>query len=381
MGVETTAPALPEQPWESLRLKAGVYDTRQWPAQMEGDTCWDSSTFGGEEDFVLTLTDDEVDEVRAAVRHFNSLGLYGSEVSPSTFPLPTLGRKLLRLASDLHCGKGFAAIRGLNPGNFSAEDNVIVFLGISSYIGAQRGRQDEEGNMLMHIRDAKLSKAAQQDRPTRYSSRASTFHTDTFCDILALQTRACAVQGGRNLLSSSWTVYNKLKASHPDVCDLLAQPIWPFDSRGKFFESSTRPLLFYHGGRIIMNFAREPLLGLDGVKRAPGLATLSQAQRDALDIVEEVAKQSQIVLDAAPGDLLFLNNHCILHSREAFADAPNATRYLVRAWLKNPQLAWKLPRALQEGSSRIYDDNELGARWNIVDVPKIRFRLSERLTS
>jgi len=130
-----------------------------------------------------------------------------------------------------------------------------------------------------------------------------------------------------------------------------------------------------------MNFAREPLLGLDGVRRATGLASLSTAQREALDIVEEIAKQSQITLDAEPGDLLFINNHSVLHSREAFSDTPSTSRYLVRAWLKNPLLAWKLPRALQEGSSRIYDENELGERWNIVDVPKIRFRLSERLTS
>lgn len=227
-------------------------------------------------------------------------------------------------------------------------------------------------------------------------ARGQTFHTDTFCDILSLQTRNLAVEGGRNLLSSSWTIYNKLKASRPDVVELLAQPIWPFDryesrcrfplcgansdaSRGRFFESSTRPLLFFHGGRIMMNFAREPLLGLEGVTRAAGLPVLSPAQREALDLVERIATENQITLDAERGDMLFINNHAILHSREAFT--PGASRYLVRAWLKNPALAWKLPRALQEGNSRIYDDNELGERWNIVDVPKIAFRLSERLTS
>lgn len=80
---------------------------------------------------------------------------------------------------------------------------------------------------------------------------------------------------------------------------------------------------------------------------------------------------------------MFLNNHGVLHSREAFEDDPDSarSRYLVRLWLKNPMLAWKLPRALQEGNSRIYDENELGERWNIVDVPKVQFRLSERLTS
>jgi hypothetical protein len=79
------------------------------------------------------------------------LGLYGSEVSPSNFPLPTLGPKLFGLALDVHRGKGFAAIRGLNPEDFSPEHNVLVFLGISSYIGVKRGRQDENGNMLSKL--------------------------------------------------------------------------------------------------------------------------------------------------------------------------------------------------------------------------------------
>lgn len=100
-----------------------------------------------------------------------------------------------------------------------------------------------------------------------------------------------------------------------------------------------------------------------------------------MDLIEEIAKESQIVVEAEPGDMIFLNNHAILHSREAFIDAPGASRYLVRMWLKSSTMAWKLPRALQEGNSRIYDVNELGERWNIADVPKIQFRLSERLTS
>lgn len=170
---------------------------------------------------------------------------------------------------------------------------------------------------------------------------------------------------------------------NPAMVDLLAQPIWPFDSRGNFFPCSTRPLLYFCDGRVIMNFAREPLLGLDGVARAPNLPTLTREQREALDAVEQIAKENQIVLQAECGDLLFINNHAVLHSREAFYDPPENSnpRYLVRMWLKNEDLAWKLPQALQHGSSRIYDDNELGERWNIMDVPRIEFKLSERLTS
>jgi hypothetical protein len=131
----------------------------------------------------------------------------------------------------------------------------------------------------------------------------------------------------------------------------------------------------------MMNFAREPLLGLDGVQRPDGLGSLSQEQRRALNILEEIAKRNQISVDAQPGDLLYINNHGVLHSREAFVDCPDSPRYLVRMWLKNEQLAWKVPRALQQGNSRIYDDNELGERWNIMEMPRVQFRLSERLTS
>ncbi|KAL2197003.1 hypothetical protein P885DRAFT_68900 [Corynascus similis CBS 632.67] len=374
------------QAWPDLTVKTNCTPryfpvSHAWPAAIEGDMAWGPASFSSEDDYTLTLSEGEISEVKSGLAYFNDLGLYGNEVNPSTFPLPTLGPKLRQLANDIHCGRGFAVVRGLRPGEFSPEDNVLVFLGISSYIGVQRGRQDEEGNMLMHIRDAKLSKTPQQDRPTRYSSRASTFHTDTFCDILALQTRNNASAGGKNLLASSWSVYNELMQTQPHLRELLAQPIWSFDSRGKFLPSNTRPLLYHHDGRIIMNFAREPLLGLSGVRRAAGVTPVTDEQRRALDVIEEIAKRNQIVLEAQPGDMLFINNHGVLHSREAFEDTRESPRYLIRMWLKNPELAWNLPRALQAGNARIYEENELGEQWNIVDTPRFMFRLSERLSS
>jgi hypothetical protein len=130
-----------------------------------------------------------------------------------------------------------------------------------------------------------------------------------------------------------------------------------------------------------MNFAREPLFGLEGVRRAKGLAQLSSVQREALDTIEQLATEGQLVLEAAAGDLLFINNHAILHSREAFHNTPEQSRYLIRMWLKHRTLAWKLPRALQEGNDRIYNWPKEAELWNIADVPRTNFRLSERLCS
>ena len=72
----------------------------------------------------------------------------GSEISVINFPLPNLGAKLLQLTQQLHDTIGFFVLRGLNPEEYSQEDNILIFLGISSYVGEKRGRQDEAGSML-----------------------------------------------------------------------------------------------------------------------------------------------------------------------------------------------------------------------------------------
>ena len=69
-------------------------------------------------------------------------------MSPSNFPLPGLSQRLRGAALNVHHGCGFTILRGLNPDDFSQEENIILFLGLSSYIGPKRGRQDEDGNML-----------------------------------------------------------------------------------------------------------------------------------------------------------------------------------------------------------------------------------------
>jgi hypothetical protein len=76
------------------------------------------------------------------------LELDGSDLSPANFPLPTLGPKLGRLSHDVHSGKGFCVVRGIDPGLYAVEDQTLVYLGVQAYIADQRGRQDKRGNML-----------------------------------------------------------------------------------------------------------------------------------------------------------------------------------------------------------------------------------------
>jgi hypothetical protein len=85
---------------------------------------------------------------RMLIRCRLGLNLPFESVSQELFPLPTLGNKLKTLTKKLTGGVGFFLIRGLDPKQYSSEANLVMYLGVSAYIGDKRGVQDERGNML-----------------------------------------------------------------------------------------------------------------------------------------------------------------------------------------------------------------------------------------
>ena len=136
----------------------------EWPTNLAVSLSWDGEAYAQSERYTYHLTDNDIAEIDRALDHFGGklsndptlqilttsldLGLDGSQVNRANFPLATLGSNLSELAREVHRGRGFVNIRGLCPGDHSSEDNVILFLGLSSYIGEKRGRQNEDGEML-----------------------------------------------------------------------------------------------------------------------------------------------------------------------------------------------------------------------------------------
>lgn len=70
------------------------------------------------------------------------------EVSAETFPLPGLKDRLTEIRNEIYEGRGLMILRGLDPNEYPVEDLTIVYLGISSYIGERRGKQDQRGSIL-----------------------------------------------------------------------------------------------------------------------------------------------------------------------------------------------------------------------------------------
>jgi hypothetical protein len=331
--------------------------TERWPVQVSGNQAWDLGRFNDSANYTYTLTIDDIVEVEEGLRSFKELGLDGHEVTRENFRLPTLQGKLLDLTNDLHRGKGFGRVAGLDSQKYSPEDNITIFLGISSYVGEGRGMQDIDGNMLVHKRVFRSFR--QQDDEAAFA-KASSFHTNPYCDILAFQVRNCALEGGNCTVVSSSNIYNKLRSSRGDLVETLASPDWHISYQDLLFPNQQRPLLYYHGGHIILDMPKRETL-----------SRLTLPQMEALDVVQAASRECCLTMETNPGDLIFINNHALMHSRESFKEDEKNPRHLVRMWLKNPKLAWKLPSPLLAGSNIVYNNDELNERWTVVAIPHI----------
>jgi hypothetical protein len=149
-------------------------------------------------------------------------------IAPSTFPLSTLHPILRRVSHDVHFVRGFAVLRGLRVDNYTREENIIIYAGISSHVGTARGRQDHEFEgkpadvVLTHIKDLRNTPEKDSIGAPAYTNDQQVFHTDSG-DIVSLLALSEAAVGGESQLASSWRVYNELAKERPDLIGTLAE--------------------------------------------------------------------------------------------------------------------------------------------------------------
>ncbi|OJD30105.1 taurine catabolism dioxygenase [Diplodia corticola] len=331
-----------------------------WPASLSGRLAWKGSNFEDESSFIYRLSDEEKEEISRALSWFKDQELDGNDVSAENFPLPTLAPRLAAVSEEVYNGLGAVILRGLDVDQFSPPDLATVFLGVSSYIARKRGVQDRNGTMIKHL----------MDNGAADSQAELPLHTDVTCDIVATLTRQCSTEGGMCTIASSWTIYNELAATRPDLIHVLARPDWPFDTFGREPPYYNRALLFYTDGKAILNFSRRVLTGHPYEPRSQSIPRLSEAQADALDSVHYIAKEHQMKLTMEKGDMRFINNTGLLHGREAFFDngREKSKRHLLRLWLHDEEKAWTLPPALRLAWARVFEDDERVTRWDIEPV-------------
>jgi hypothetical protein len=298
-----------------------------------------SAWYGPEEekktDWIYRLDKEDINEIENLTVKFLSSNKTLTKLNKNDFYFENLGDKYLRKIDDeLKNGRGFVLIRGMPVNEWSREKIITAYMGLCSYFGNFRV-QNKKGHLLGHVKD--LGKDTTKDFTARVyeTTYRQTFHSDR-SDIVSLLCLNKAKKGGESLLVSSMTIFNKILENNPEYLPILFEP-FPLDRRGEEGGNqkgySMTPVYYEKNGKISSYFLRQYL---ESSTRFEGV-TISDKQREALDIVDKYANDENLYMKMMfePGDIQVIYNHTLFHDRMSYEDYDDQSkkRHLLRLWI------------------------------------------------
>ena len=303
--------------------------------RIDDRRAWTATTIDDPASWTTALSADCLDELEHVVSELGDGD--PTHLRTSAADLPLCAAQLAPVRQELDLGRGFALVDHLDEARFGRSGAVTAYWAVGQLLG-RPFEQDVQGTLLYDVRDTGRSVTG----GARFSvTRAeSTFHTDNafndelpdFVGLLSLRT---ARDGGRSQLISACALYNELLEQSVDL-EPLHGTFW-FDRRGQHGADeapvAARHLYCWDGSELSMRYMAYYIQV--GQERAG--EALSPEQVASLEAIEEVLRRPQmrVEFDLHPGQMMFTNNHWILHNRTAFTDHAEADdkRHYVRLWL------------------------------------------------
>jgi hypothetical protein len=286
------------------------------------------------DEWASRLSDAEVSEVYDLGRSLRAKTDDLLKLSLADAPLPLLGERLVLLRRELLHGRGFAVLRGMPVEEHTLEENAWAYWLVGLHLG-DAVPQNGKNHMLGHVTDLGLDYSKPDVRGYQTSERLP-YHTD-YSDIVGLLCIRAAKSGGLSSIASSVAIYNALVRKHPDLALALTRPIprtrWGEVPAGQK-PWAMIPIFMPSENGVVTTYVRSAIRkgqALDGV---PALTAEQEAAFDAIDAMA-ADPAFHLDMDFAPGDMQFLNNHVVLHSRTNYQDHadPEKRRHLLRLWL------------------------------------------------
>lgn len=283
------------------------------------------------DEWIYRLSEDEIAEIFQAVNTVEAAGFELKEITAEQFPLPKLGPRLVDIRDEVMEGRGFALVRGLPVQDRSRFQNAVAFWGLGAHIGKARS-QNKHGHLLGHVKNIGEDYAKARGYMTK---AAMDFHCDS-ADILSLCCLSPAKSGGEHRICSSVTLYNEMLKTRPDLVKELTARFY-LARKGDIPPGETEPWdrlpIFsvtdgYFAGRGISAHMAK-------AQKIPGVPKYTEAQEEAIRMYKETAPKIAIDIDFEQGDISYVSNHVMLHSRTDFEDyeEPERKRHLLRLWL------------------------------------------------
>jgi len=295
---------------------------------------WRGDELAHDESWCVRLSENQIEEIEAALGTAIATGRPTAELQPGDFPLPNLAREIAGWREELDTGRGFLVVKGLPIDHWPEEHCEIFFWCFGLYLGLPGG-QNPAGDLLGHVRDT--GARASDEFVRLYQTAADiAYHCDA-ADVVGLLCKQKARSGGLSRIVSSVSVFNELISQRPDLAQRLFEPML-LDVRdakpGDDFRFFPVPPCRYAMGRLRTFYHSDYFRS---VERHEDAARLTDFERELLDTYEEIALTPGLYLDMdlEKGDIQLLSNHTVLHARTEYQEwpEPKRKRHLLRLWL------------------------------------------------
>jgi hypothetical protein len=326
-----------------------------FPKEITEPTVWKREDYeNNPERWTHPFTQEEIKELSDAADQFIERGIPLTGITKANFPLPNLSKLLDDVRTDVLDGKGFILFKKFPATEWSPLKNCVAYMGLGTYLG-NFVSQNGLGHVLGHVKDVG-DDATQIDKVRIYRTTARQFfHTDD-SDIVGLLCLHRAQEGGESDIVSAHLVWNTLQRENPEVAELLTKPIWYFDRKGEVSQGEDgwiRAAIFYVENdsrkRIYVKWDPYYIRSTTRFQQGPNpeIPPLSEAQTNAMQVLEDTCQRLALHMILEVGDIQFLSNEHVLHARTAYKDfpPPEPRRHLMRLWLSTPEEegGWALP--------------------------------------
>ena len=303
---------------------------------VTGRSAWTRADVEQDCSWLFELTPAWVQEIEDGVANLRRLGRTLDTMTRDDFPLPTLAVELnRRVWGEICTGLGFNVMRGLPVGRYTDEEAAMIVWGLGQHI-APGVSQNAMGDKLGHVFNQGKDYEAVNVRGYQTSHQLK-FHTDSG-DVLGLMCLRKAREGGLSSISSAAAVFNTILRERPEFLELLFRG-FEFDRRGEEtpFQkevSGKLPIFAEVDGDLSMRYVGQ---AIRTARRKIGVP-LSNMEAEALDFLDSVAAREDVCFSMMlePGDMQWVNNYTVMHSRTEYVDwpEPGRERHMLRLWLK-----------------------------------------------
>ena len=298
---------------------------------IDENLVWDKSLEDNPEKFLVKLTTKTIDELKR-----NRTGL--ENLDEHKFPELKNEINELKTTKILH-GVGLLIIDGKSFLGFSKDETTKIYEMICSMLGTLYN-QNINSEKIVEIKDE--GKSMVSGGRYHQTKQGGSYHTDSphwikVPDLIGLLCINKAKKGGISKFVSVYTIHNQLLKEQKDKLEILYEKFY-FDKRGEFKNNEPKtisePILIFKDNRLYCRFLIDYIIAGHEIQNIP----LSKLQQASLQSLEEISKEENNTLsyDLQPGDIVFFDNHRILHGRTVFEDYEdeNKRRFLLRTWIK-----------------------------------------------